>query len=124
MQETVQEFVSPCISLEERLSAKKPLNKTQILEDISESTGLAKKQVGAVLAALGSLIGRHVHKGGVGQFMLPGLLKVKAIKKPAQKARKNVPNPFRPGETMNVAAKPASVKVRILPLKKLKDMVK
>ena len=103
---------------------KKPLNKTQILEDISESTGVARKQVGAVLDALGSLIGRHIQKTGVGQFALPGLLKVKAVKKPAQKARKGVPNPFRPGETMNVAAKPASVKVRILPLKKLKDMVK
>ena len=29
---------------------------------------------------------------------------------------------FRPGELMDVAAKPATVKVRVLPLKKLKDM--
>ena len=68
-------------------------------------------------------IGSHIRKGGVGQFTLPGLLKVKAVKKPAQPARKGVPNPFKPGETMNVPAKPASVRVRILPLKKLKEMV-
>jgi nucleoid DNA-binding protein len=103
-------------------SVKKPLNKSQILEEISQSTGLARKQVSAVLDELGTIIGKHIRKGGVGQFTLPGLLKVKAVKKPAQPARKNVPNPFKPGETMNVPAKPASVRVRILPLKKLKEM--
>mgnify|MGYP002021163604 CR=1 FL=1 len=50
--------------------------------------------------------------------------KIKTVKKPATKARKGVPNPFRPGETMNVAAKPASVRVRVNPLKALKDMAK
>ncbi|MSS73980.1 MAG: DNA-binding protein [Candidatus Latescibacteria bacterium] len=103
---------------------KKALNKSQILEEISGGTGVSKKEVSAVLDALGGVIERHVQKGSVGQFTLPGMLKVKAVKKPAQKARKGVPNPFKPGETMDVPAKPASVRVRILPLKKLKDMVK
>ena len=49
-------------------------------------------------------------------------MKIKVEKKPAQRARKNVPNPFRPGETMDVKAKPASASVKVLPLKKLKDM--
>ena len=53
-----------------------------------------------------------------------GLLKIKAVKKPAQPARKNVPNPFKPGEFMDIPAKPASVKVKSLPLKRLKEMVK
>jgi nucleoid DNA-binding protein len=101
---------------------KKPMNKSQILLEIAENTGIARKQVAAVLDELSLLIGKHIRKGGVGQFTLPGLLKVKAVKKPAQPARKGVPNPFRPGETMNVPAKPASVRVRILPLKKLKEM--
>ena len=61
-------------------------------------------------------------KGAVGQFTLPGLLKVKTVKKPARKAQKGVPNPFRPGELMDVAAKPATTKVKVLPLKRLKDM--
>ena len=47
---------------------------------------------------------------------------IKVVKKPAQGARKNVPNPFRPGETMDVKAKPASTSVKVLPLKKLKEM--
>jgi hypothetical protein len=84
---------------------------------------LSKKEVASVLDQLGDIIERHVKKRSVGEFTLPGLLKIKTVKKPAAKARKNVPNPFKPGELMDVAAKPASTKVKVLPLKKLKDMV-
>ncbi|WP_414716379.1 MULTISPECIES: HU family DNA-binding protein [unclassified Thalassolituus] len=97
-------------------------SKTQIVNEIVENTGLTRKDVNAVMDELSVLIERHIKKRAVGEFTLPGLLKIKTIKKPAQKARKNVPNPFRPGETMDVAAKPASTRVKVLPLKKLKDM--
>ena len=103
-------------------AVREKFTKTQILNEIAENTGLSKKEVSAVLDELGIVIERHVKKRAVGEFTLPGLLKIKTVKKPAQKARKNVPNPFRPGETMDVAAKPASTKVKVLPLKKLKDM--
>ena len=103
-------------------AVREKFTKTQILNEIAENTGLTKKEVSAVLDELGIVIERHVKKRAVGEFTLPGLLKIKTVKKPAQKARKNVPNPFRPGETMDVAAKPASTKVKVLPLKKLKDM--
>jgi nucleoid DNA-binding protein len=93
------------------------------LSEISENTDLSKKQVTAVLDELKDLIERHVKKGSTGEFTLPGLLKIKTVKKPARKARKGVPNPFRPGEVMDVAAKPASTKVKVLPLKALKDFV-
>lgn len=96
--------------------------KTQILGDIAESTELTRKQVSDVLDELADIIERHLKKKGVGEFVLPGLLKIKAVKKPAKKARKNVPNPFKPGELMDVAAKPASISVKVLPLKRLKDM--
>ena len=103
---------------------KEGMTKTQLLADLAENTGLAKKDVAAVLDELAIVIERHVKKNAVGNFTLPGLLKVKTVKKPARKAEKGVPNPFRPGETMDVAAKPASTVVKVLPLKKLKDMVK
>ncbi|WP_420907162.1 HU family DNA-binding protein [Venatoribacter cucullus] len=93
-----------------------------MVAEIAEVTGLTRKDVNAVMDELSSIIERHIKKRGVGEFTLPGLLKIKTVKKPAQKARKGVPNPFRPGETMDVAAKPASTKVKVLPLKKLKDM--
>lgn len=96
--------------------------KTQLLTDLATSADLNKKQVGAVLEELATIISKHIGKKGSGEFTLPGLLKIKTIKKPAQKARKGVPNPFKPGETMDVPAKPASTKVKVLPLKKLKDM--
>ncbi|MYM65016.1 HU family DNA-binding protein [Pseudomaricurvus sp. HS19] len=96
--------------------------KTQMLNQIADNTQLSRKQVQSVLDELTDIIEGHVKKRGVGEFVLPGLLKISAVKKPARKARKNVPNPFKPGETMDVAAKPASVQVKIRPLKKLKDM--
>ena len=99
------------------------MTKTQMLADIAESTELTKKQVGSVLDALEGIIGRHIMKGSVGSCTIHGLLKIKTVKKPAQRAKKNVPNPFRPGEFMDVKAKPRSTRVKILPLKKLKDMV-
>ncbi|MFT6421379.1 MAG: nucleoid DNA-binding protein [Thalassolituus sp.] len=101
---------------------REKLTKTQMVTEIAENTGLNRKEVNSVLEELGIVIERHIKKRAVGEFTLPGLLKIKTVKKPAQKARKNVPNPFRPGETMDVAAKPASTKIKILPLKKLKDM--
>jgi nucleoid DNA-binding protein len=102
---------------------KEKFTKTQLVNELVEKTELSKKEVASVLDELGDIIERHVKKRAVGEFTLPGLLKIKTVKKPAQKARKNVPNPFKPGETMDVAAKPASTKVKVLPLKKLKDMV-
>ncbi|MEM9069593.1 MAG: HU family DNA-binding protein [Myxococcota bacterium] len=102
---------------------EKPMSKSALYADIAETTELSKKQVAEVFDALADVIQRHLKKrGGVEQFTLPGLLKVKTVKKPARPARKGVPNPFKPGELMDVAAKPASVKVKITPLKKLKDM--
>jgi nucleoid DNA-binding protein len=98
------------------------MSKAMMLNEIAASTGLARKDVASVMTELESIIERHLKKRAVGEFALPGLLKIKTVKKPAQRARKGVPNPFKPGETMDVAAKPASVRVRITPLKKLKDM--
>ncbi len=102
---------------------KQKYTKSQILGEIAENTELSKKQVDAVIDELSVLIERHIKKGGVGEFTLPGLLKIKTVKKPARKARKGVPNPFRPGETMDVAAKPASTQVKVQPLKGLKEFV-
>ena len=102
---------------------KEKYTKTAILSEVASKTELSKKQVSAVLDELAILIERHVKKGAVGEFTLPGLLKIKTVKKPARKARKNVPNPFQPGEFMNIAAKPASTKIKVLPLKGLKEFV-
>lgn len=105
-----------------RTAVRERYKKTQIVNEIAESTQLSRGQVNSVLDELSDIIESHIKKRAVGEFTLPGLLKIKTVKKPARKARKNVPNPFRPGETMNVAAKPASTTVKVLALKKLKGM--
>ena len=76
-----------------------------------------------MLDALSNEIGKAIGKGGPGQFAIPGLCKIVVQHKPATPARKGVPNPFKPGETMDVAAKPARNVVKVRPLKNLKDMV-
>jgi len=96
--------------------------KTQLYTHIAESTDIAKKDVAKVFEALADVIEGHVKNRGAGEFKIPGLMKIKINKKPATKARKNVPNPFKPGELMDVKAKPARKVVKVLPLKALKDM--
>jgi len=93
--------------------------KSEILAQISKDTGLAKKQVSDVFESLGGVVKKSLK--GSGLFTLPGLLKMKVVKKPATKAREGV-NPFT-GEKMMFKAKPASKKVRIAALKNLKGMV-
>ena len=101
---------------------KEKYTKTQLLTEIAENTELSRKQVSAVLDTLTEIIHGHIKKTGCGEFALPGLLKIKTRKIPARKAKKNVPNPFRPGELMDVAARPATIRVKVLPLKKMKEM--
>ena len=103
------------------VAIKDKYSKTQILTEIAENTGLSRMQVSSVFEELGILVERHIKKRSCGEFTLPGLLKIVTKKKPAQKARKGVPNPFKPGELMDVPAKPASIQVKVRPLKKLKE---
>ncbi len=105
-----------------RLSAlKDPLNKTQLLTALAESTELSKKDVAAVLDALSDVVHRHLKRRGAGQFTLPGLLKIKMLRRPATPARKGI-NPFTKQEAV-FKAKPARTVVKVQPLKGLKDMV-
>lgn len=103
--------------------AKKPLTKTELLNNIADDAGLSKKEVAAVLDSLGEQIKKSLGRRGPGAFTIPGLLKIEKKKVPARKARRGVPNPFKPGELMDVKARPASSKVKVRPLKNLKDMV-
>lgn len=100
----------------------KPLSKTELMSGIAAETGLAKKEVAGVFEALEKNMQRSLGKAGCGAFILPGLLKVEKKRVPAKPARTNVPNPFKPGEYMNVAAKPATTKIKVRPLKALKAM--
>jgi nucleoid DNA-binding protein len=106
--------------------AKKPTtikdrySKTQILEEIASSTGLTRKQVSGVLDSLTTVIEAHINKRAVGEFVLPGLMKISTVRKPAVKARKGI-SPFTKEEVV-FKARPATTVVKVRALKKLKDM--
>ena len=93
--------------------------KSEIVATICKDAELSRKQVAAVFESLNGIIKKSLR--GHGMFTLPGLLKMKVVKKPATKAREGI-NPFTK-EKMVFKAKPASKKVRVLPLKSLKALV-
>jgi nucleoid DNA-binding protein len=101
--------------------AKAP-SKSEVLNSISESTSLGKKDVSAVLDALASEIQKAMSAKGPGVFQIPGLVKIIRKNVPAKPAQKGVKNPFT-GEIRDVPAKPATKKVRVTALKNLKAMV-
>ena len=104
-------------------SVKKPMTKTEIHSTISERPGLTRKQVGEGGVEWETLIRKSLGRSGAGAITVPGLLKIEKKRVAARPARKGVPNPFRPGELMDVPAKRASSKVKVRPLKNLKEMI-
>ena len=103
-------------------AVQKKYTKAEILSEISANANVSKKEVATVLDELAIVIERHIKKRAVGEFTLPGILKIKSVVRPARPERKGVPNPFRPGELMDIPRKPATTRVKVLPLKKLKEM--
>lgn len=98
---------------------KEVLTKSGLIAHIADVSEVAAKDVRAVLAALEGAIQGSVSKKGVGQFVLPGMFKITSTKVPAKAKRKGI-NPFTKEEVW-FAAKPASTKLKVRPLKKLKD---
>ena len=98
---------------------KTAFNKTTLLAHVAEQSGVEPKASKAVLAALEATILASVHKKGLGEFTLPGMLKISVLNVPAKKKRMGK-DPFTGVERM-FAAKPASVKIKTRALKKLKD---
>lgn len=111
-----------------KVKAKKPaglqpvrevLSKSALIGRMAEENGLTRKQAAGVFETLENAMLGSVHPKGAGQFILPGLMKITLRKIPARKAGTLVRNPAT-GEMMKAAAKPASVRVKVRPLKKLK----
>jgi nucleoid DNA-binding protein len=98
---------------------KEALSKSGLVSHIAEATGVAAKDVRAVIGALEGAVHGSVSKKGAGSFTLPGLLKITVVNVAAKPKRKGI-NPFTKEEQW-FAAKPATVKVKVRPLKKLKD---
>ena len=102
--------------------AGKAATKSEIIANIAATTELSRKQIASVFDALADQIKAAFGKKGPGLFVMPGLLKVMVIQKPAVKARKGI-NPFTKQEQM-FKAKPARKVIKVRALKALKDMAK
>jgi nucleoid DNA-binding protein len=95
--------------------------RTELYAELAEKTELPKKTVVNFLSELEIIMAAHLKKGGPETFALPGMFKVSVKKVAAKKARKGI-NPFT-GEKTTFKAKPASKRVKIKPLEKIKSMV-
>jgi nucleoid DNA-binding protein len=103
------------------MMAGKRMTKAQVVAELANATELDKKSVNRVFESLQELIRKQLSARGPGEFVVPGLVKLRAVKKPATKERQGI-NPFTK-EPITIAAKPASKKVRATALKALKDLV-
>jgi len=102
-------------------TSAKAMSKSDVISGIADATGLTKKQVNSVFEAMADQIKKSLSRNGPGAYIIPGLMKLVVVRKPATEARKGV-NPFTGEETI-FKAKPARNVVKIRPLKNLKGMV-
>lgn len=98
---------------------KDAMGKTQLVTHLAEHSGVEPRAVKAVMASLEATMLASVHKKGLGAFTLPGLMKVTVVNVPAKKKRRGI-DPFTKVER-EFAAKPATVKIKVRALKKVKD---
>jgi len=120
---------SPCyrcvlareLSEEELQMAGKRLTKSQVVSELADMTELDKKSINRVFEGLTDIIKKQLGPRGPGEFVIPGLLKLRAVKKPATKDRPGI-NPFTK-QPITIKGKPASKKVRASALKALKDLI-
>lgn len=95
------------------------LTKSALVTLIAEENDIPRKVAASVLQTLENVMLGSVHPKGIGEFVLPGLLKVTLRKVPARKAGTMIRNPAT-GEMVPAAAKPASVRVKVRALSKMK----
>lgn len=98
---------------------KEKLNNSQFIQHLVDKTEMDKKAVKLLVETISDTILGCVHPKGVGEFTFPKLFKVVTKKIPAKKARKGI-SPFS-GEEVIFKAKPATVRVKVRPMKTLKE---
>jgi nucleoid DNA-binding protein len=104
-----------------RKAAGKPRTKSDVYAALADANEMSRKDVATFFDSMADLMRKDLGKRGPGVFNVPGLMKVRVVRKPATKARKGI-NPFTGEETMFKAKPPRNV-VKVSPLKGLKEMV-
>jgi hypothetical protein len=103
------------------METKKPMTKTEVLLALAEATGLTKQQVAQFFEELSKLIGKNLGADGPGVFVVPDLLQVKVVRKPAVPEHSGI-DPFTKQPRI-FKEKPASNRVKVVALKGLKKLV-
>ena len=101
--------------------ANKRMNKSQFVSALAEKSGLDKKQATAALDTLNTMVAQQLGKQGPGEVLIPGLLKLSVVEKPATPKHEGI-NPFTK-EPMTYKAKPARKVIKVRTLKALKDAI-
>jgi DNA-binding protein HU-beta len=99
----------------------KRMSKSQFVTAVAEKSGFNQKQASSVLDAINVIVVDQLSKRGPGEVLIPGLLKLNVIDKPATSQHQGV-NPFTK-EPMTYKAKAAHKVIKVRLLKALKDAV-
>ncbi|MBI5932143.1 MAG: HU family DNA-binding protein [Chloroflexi bacterium] len=97
------------------------MTNSEFLTDLAEKSGLNKDQTKSALDAINVMIVQQLGKNGPGEVLIPGLLRLKVVDKPATPKHEGV-NPFTK-EPMTYKAKPAHKVIKVMILKALKNSV-
>ncbi len=93
--------------------------KSQLVAELAQKVGITKDAAARVLDELAVAAGHELKSAGV--FTIPGIAKLRVVKRPATAARQGR-NPAT-GEAITIRAKPPSKGVRARVLKNIKDAV-
>ena len=99
----------------------KRMSKSQFLTTLAEKSGLNRKQATAALDTINAMVAQQLGKRGPGEVLIPGLLKLNVVDKPATRKHEGL-NPFTK-EPMTFKAKAARKVIKARPLKALKDAI-
>jgi nucleoid DNA-binding protein len=103
------------------MATAKRMSKAQILGELSEKTGLGKKEVQSVFDQLLALVERELGKNGPGEFVLPDMVKLRVKVTPGRPEHEGL-DPFTK-QPRKFPARPEGRKVRASPAKRLKDLM-
>jgi len=101
--------------------APRAATRAAVLSALAERTGLSKQEVASVFLAMGDLAGRELGARGPGRFVVPGLLRLRVVRKPAKPAEPGV-NPFTK-QPITLKARPARSVLKAVPMKALKGLI-
>ena len=101
--------------------SSKRMTKSQFVTTLAEQSGINKKQATAALDTINTMVVQQLGKKGPGEVLIPGLLKLKIVVKPATRKHEGL-SPFTK-QPMTFKAKPARKVVRVRPLKALTDAI-